>query len=64
MPANSKLPAVAPGVVLVILRIILGALFGSTFFENLGKGLYTAAGYASLIHSYIRYGHAPRFGRQ
>lgn len=59
MPANRKLPAVGSGVVLVILRIGLGALFGSTFFENLGKGLYTPAGYASLIHSYIQYGHAP-----
>jgi len=59
MSANSKLPAVGPGVVLVILRITLGALFGSTFFENLGKGLYTPAGYAALIHTYIQYGHAP-----
>jgi uncharacterized membrane protein YphA (DoxX/SURF4 family) len=59
MPANSKLPALRPGVVLVILRLTLGALFGSTFFENLHKGLYTPAGYASLIHYYIQYGHAP-----
>jgi hypothetical protein len=57
--ANSKLPALGSGVVLAILRVALGALFGSTFFENLGKGLYTPAGYAALIHSYIRYGHAP-----
>ena len=57
--ALSKLPAVRPGVVLVILRITLGAFFGSTFFENLGKGLYTPAGYASLIHFYIQHGHAP-----
>jgi uncharacterized membrane protein YphA (DoxX/SURF4 family) len=59
MSANSKLPAVGPGVVIVILRITLGALFGSTFFENLRKGLYTPAGYASLIHYYIQYGHSP-----
>ncbi len=59
MLTNSKLRAVGPGVVLVILRITLGALFGSTFFENLGKGLYTSAGYASLIHYYIQSGHAP-----
>ena len=57
--ALSKLPAVRPGVVLVILRVTLGAFFGSTFFENLGKGLYTPAGYASLIHFYIQHGHAP-----
>ena len=43
----------------MILRITLGAFFGSTFIENLGKGLYTPAGYASLIHFYIQRGHAP-----
>lgn len=59
MSANSKLPALGPAGVLVILRLTLGALFGSTFFENLGKGLYTPAGYASLIHYYIQSGHAP-----
>jgi len=56
---NFKMPALDPALVLVILRIALGALFVSTFFENLGKGLYGAEGYAGLIHSYIRYGHAP-----
>jgi uncharacterized membrane protein YphA (DoxX/SURF4 family) len=59
MSTNSKIPAIAPGSALAILRITLGAFFGSTFFENLRKGLYTPAGYASLIHSYIQYGHAP-----
>ena len=59
MLANSKLPGVGAGGVIVILRIGLGALFGSTFFENLHKGLYTPAGYASLIHYYIQYGHSP-----
>jgi uncharacterized membrane protein YphA (DoxX/SURF4 family) len=59
MPANSKLPGVGAGGVIVILRIAVGALFGTTFFENLWKGLYTPAGYASLIHYYIQYGHAP-----
>jgi uncharacterized membrane protein YphA (DoxX/SURF4 family) len=59
MQVNSKLPGVSADSVLVILRITLGAFFGSTFFENLGKGLYTSAGYASLIHYYIQYGHAP-----
>jgi uncharacterized membrane protein YphA (DoxX/SURF4 family) len=29
------------------------------FFENLGKGLYTPAGYAGLIQNYIKQGHAP-----
>ena len=31
----------------------------SVFFENLGKGLYTPAGYAGLIHYYIDKGHSP-----
>ena len=59
MSASSKLPAAQPGHVLVILRITLGALFASTFFENLEKGLYSAEGYAGLIRSYVHYGHAP-----
>ena len=57
--SNSKLPALDPPLVLVILRVTLGALFLSTFFENLRKGLYGAEGYAGLIRSYIKYGHAP-----
>ena len=59
MPASSKLPAIKPGSVLVILRIALGALFVTTFFENLSKDLYTPAGYASLIRYYIHSGHSP-----
>ena len=59
MPANSKLPALKPLSVLVILRVALGALFVTTFFENLGKDLYTPAGYASLIRYYIHSGHSP-----
>jgi uncharacterized membrane protein YphA (DoxX/SURF4 family) len=61
---NSKLPALEPALVLVILRIALGALFVSTFFENLGKGLYGAEGYAGLIRSYIQNGHAPTVWKQ
>jgi uncharacterized membrane protein YphA (DoxX/SURF4 family) len=29
------------------------------FFENLGKGLYTPAGYAGLINYYIKASHSP-----
>jgi len=29
------------------------------FFENLGKGLYTPAGYAGLINYYIKQSHSP-----
>ena len=56
---KSRLPALDPALALAILRVALGALFLSTFFENLGKGLYSARGYAGLISYYIQYGHAP-----
>ncbi|MGC2494963.1 DoxX family membrane protein [Candidatus Binatus sp.] len=62
--SNSKLPALDPALALAILRVALGALFLSTFFENLGKELYTAKGYAGLIHYYIQYGHAPALWKQ
>ncbi len=44
---------------LTLLRLILGVLFVSVFFENKGKGLYTPGGYAGLIGGYIQNGHAP-----
>jgi uncharacterized membrane protein YphA (DoxX/SURF4 family) len=47
-----------------MLRVALGALFLSTFFSNLGKGLYSEKGYAGLIRSYIQYGHAPTVWKQ
>ena len=62
--SKSKLPALDSVLLLVILRVALGALFLSTFFENLGKRLYSAEGYAGLIRSYIRYGHAPTIWKQ
>jgi uncharacterized membrane protein YphA (DoxX/SURF4 family) len=34
-------------------------MFVWVFFENLGKGLYTAGGYAGLINYYIKQSHAP-----
>jgi uncharacterized membrane protein YphA (DoxX/SURF4 family) len=61
---KSKLPALDPAFVLVILRLALGTLFLSTFFENLSKGLYSAEGYSGLIRSYIKYGHAPTIWKQ
>jgi uncharacterized membrane protein YphA (DoxX/SURF4 family) len=39
--------------------VALGAMFVWVFFENLGKGLYTAAGYKGLIEYYLKNGHAP-----
>jgi uncharacterized membrane protein YphA (DoxX/SURF4 family) len=62
--SNSKLPALDAALTLVILRVTLGALFVSTFFENLGKELYSAKGYAGLIRYYIQYGHAPAIWKQ
>jgi uncharacterized membrane protein YphA (DoxX/SURF4 family) len=44
---------------LAIVRVTIGAMFVWVFFENLGKGLYTPAGYASLIDSYIKSSHSP-----
>jgi uncharacterized membrane protein YphA (DoxX/SURF4 family) len=50
-------PQAASG--LAIVRITIGAMFVSVFFENLGKGLYTAAGYSGLVNSYIQASHSP-----
>jgi uncharacterized membrane protein YphA (DoxX/SURF4 family) len=44
---------------LAIIRLTIGAMFVWVFFENMGKGLYTPAGYAGLINYYIQHGHAP-----
>jgi uncharacterized membrane protein YphA (DoxX/SURF4 family) len=52
-----KQPEAATGLALV--RMTVGAMFVWVFFENLGKGLYTAAGYAGLINSYIKSSHSP-----
>ena len=51
-----QLPA-ANGLALV--RVTIGAMFVWVFFENLGKGLYTPAGYAGLIRHYIEASHSP-----
>ncbi|MGA2408927.1 MAG: DoxX family membrane protein [Candidatus Binataceae bacterium] len=61
---RSKLPALDATLVLALLRVALGVFFLSTFFENLGKDLYTAGGYASLIQYYIKDGHAPAVWKQ
>jgi len=44
---------------LAVARFTVGAMFVWVFFENLGKGLYTAGGYAGLIRYYIQHDHAP-----
>ena len=42
-----------------VLRLMLGALFVSTFFENLEKNLYTVPGYSGLIDDYAARNNAP-----
>jgi uncharacterized membrane protein YphA (DoxX/SURF4 family) len=44
---------------LALVRFTIGAMFVWVFFENMGKGLYTPAGYAGLINYYIKTGHSP-----
>jgi uncharacterized membrane protein YphA (DoxX/SURF4 family) len=44
---------------LAVVRVTIGAMFVSVFFENLGKGLYRPTGYAGLISYYIQHDHAP-----
>jgi uncharacterized membrane protein YphA (DoxX/SURF4 family) len=54
---TDRQPQAANGLALV--RLTIGAMFVWVFFENLGKGLYTPAGYAGLINHYIKQGHSP-----
>jgi len=44
---------------LAVLRIVLGLMLLSTFFENLTKGAYSPAGYRGVIEHYIKNGQAP-----
>jgi uncharacterized membrane protein YphA (DoxX/SURF4 family) len=44
---------------LAIVRLTIGCMLVWVFFENLGKGLYTPAGYAGLINYYIQHSHSP-----
>jgi uncharacterized membrane protein YphA (DoxX/SURF4 family) len=53
----ARQPQAANG--LAIVRLTIGAMFVWVFFENLGKGLYSPAGYAGLIDYYIKQGHSP-----
>src|SRR5713226_1736351 len=50
-------PDAANGLALV--RLTIGAMFVWVFFENLGKGAYTPAGYAGVINYYIKGSHSP-----
>jgi uncharacterized membrane protein YphA (DoxX/SURF4 family) len=44
---------------LAAVRIAIGAMFVWVFFENLGKGAYTPAGYRGVIEYYLTKGAAP-----
>jgi uncharacterized membrane protein YphA (DoxX/SURF4 family) len=44
---------------LALVRLTIGAMLVWVFFENWGKGLYTASGYANLIQYYIKNSHSP-----
>jgi uncharacterized membrane protein YphA (DoxX/SURF4 family) len=57
-------PALEAARALAILRVAVGALFLSTFFENFHKDLYSTHGYAGLIGYYIQSGHAPAIWKQ
>jgi uncharacterized membrane protein YphA (DoxX/SURF4 family) len=50
-------PDAANGLALV--RVTIGTMFVWVFFENLGKGGYTPAGYAGVINYYIKMSHSP-----
>ena len=56
-PTEAKQLPAATG--LALIRVTIGAMFVWVFFENLGKGLYTPAGYAGLINYYIKASHSP-----
>ena len=56
-PSEAKELPAANGLALV--RVTIGAMLVWVFFENLGKGLYTPAGYAGLINYYIKASHSP-----
>ncbi len=44
---------------LALVRVTIGAMLVWVFFENLGKGAYTPAGYVGLINYYIKASHSP-----
>ena len=51
------------GAGLAIVRVIVGGELFSTFFENLGKGAYTTAGYAGVLNYYVQHSHSPEAWR-
>ena len=58
-PTEHMAPKTSAACGLTIVRVTIGAMLVWVFFENMGKGLYTPAGYAGLINYYIKSGHSP-----
>jgi uncharacterized membrane protein YphA (DoxX/SURF4 family) len=58
-PVSKPTGLLNPATGLALVRLTIGAMFVSVFFENLGKGTYTAAGYAGVINYYIKSSHSP-----
>jgi uncharacterized membrane protein YphA (DoxX/SURF4 family) len=58
-PGVTSTRQLSPARGLALVRVTVGAMLVSVFFENLGKGLYTPAGYAALIRHYIEASHSP-----
>jgi uncharacterized membrane protein YphA (DoxX/SURF4 family) len=58
-PENISVRPSYPATGLALARVTIGAMLVWVFFENLGKGLYTPAGYAGLINYYIKSSHSP-----
>src|SRR6476659_2422632 len=58
-PAQNVANHLSSGNGLAIVRLTIGSMLVWVFFENLGKGLYTSAGYAGLINYYIKNSHSP-----
>ena len=54
---SAKLFDAASG--LAVVRVTIGAMFLWVFFENLGKGTYSVAGYSGVINYYIKSSHSP-----
>jgi uncharacterized membrane protein YphA (DoxX/SURF4 family) len=57
VPRTAGLLDAATG--LAVVRVTIGVMFVSVFFENLGKGTYSPAGYAGVINYYIKSSHSP-----
>ena len=58
-PTQNVATHMSPANGLALVRVTIGAMFVWVFFENLGKTLYTPAGYSGLIRHYIEAGHSP-----